>query len=513
MVVAAMRLRLSTSTLALLFPSNALLVAALVLSPKRHWLLYLVAVVPAHIAALRPYHLALGWMAYQVAANSALAVMCGVILQRFRPEILHFARLREVLVFITVSMAGTGVVGLITIYPVVRLAPLSTLLAHGWSKDFGAVWSARWSTNTASLLAFVPTMLVGVAAGADWRRNILARRVAEATVLAASLISLTFLVYGHVLMSRDAQPVVYLIPLPLLLWAAVRFGPAGACLSLTTFVCVSSWCAYLGEGPFLRSISIDRVTVLQVCWIMVSVPVLCLGAVVQEHKAATLASAENEEKFRYLFTESPLGIAMGDLQGTIRFVNPALCSMLGYTEQEITGKNGTEFLVRDDAQKEASQFRALQAGTIRNYQREEQIRRKDGSPMWGRFTVSKLTSSGEKTLVLVTIEDVTEKRAVVEDLKRTHKELQQLTPQLISAQEEERRRISRELHDDVGQRLALLRIEMDILGQKLAGQESEHEEFQRLLGELDELVIDVHDMSHQLHSSKLEFTRPGRSIG
>lgn len=507
MVVVAMRLRLSTSTLALLWPSNALLVATLVLSRRRHWWLYLIAVIPAHIAGLRPYHVDAFWIAYQVLSNSALAVACALILEKFKPEVFYFANLKEVLVFLSVSIVVTGAVALIMIYPIVRLVPLKTLLAHGWSKDFGAIFAARWITNIASLIAFVPTILVCATNGGAWRRDLLSRRAAEVVFLEVALIAITVLVYGHVLIRGDIQPAIYLIPLPLLLWAAVRFGPTGASLSLTAFVCVSSWCAYLGEGPFLRSITVDRVTVLQMGWMMVCVPVLCLAAVVEEHKVATQSSVENEEKFRYLFNEAPIGIAIGNLSGTILFVNPALCSMLGYAEQEITGRNRSEFLIRDDEKEEALQFRAMQTGTIKNYQHEAQILRKDGSRMWGRLSVSMMTSSEENKLVLVTIEDVTEKRAALEDLKRTHKDLQQLTPQLISAQEEERRRISRELHDDVGQRLALLRIEMDILGQKLARQraeQSDQAEFKRLLGELDELVVDVHNMSHRLHSSKLE---------
>lgn len=512
MVVAGLRLRLSTSSLALLWPSNALLTATLVLSPKRHWWLYLVAVIPAHFAGSRPYHVGFWWMVYQVALNSTLAAACAVILRRFRPEILHFAKLREVLVFITVSIVVTGGVSMLAIYPIVMLAPLNILAAHGWSKDFGTIWAGRWITNTASLIAFVPTILVCVAGRSEWRRDLFSRRIAEAVLLAASLVTLTFLVYGHVWIKGETQPAAYLIPLPILLWAAVRLGPAGACLSVTAFVCVSSWCAYLGEGPFLRSLSVDRVTVLQACWMLVSIPVLCLAAVVQEQKAAALASVENEEKFRYLFTESPIGIALASLDGTVLFANPALCSMLGYAEQEMIGKNRSEFLVTNNEENEPVQFQAVQAGTIRHYQREAQVRRKDGAWMWGRFSVSALRSSAQKKLVLVSVEDITEKRAALEDLKRTHRELQQLTPQLISAQEEERRRISRELHDDIGQRLALLRIEMDMFGQKLSEKKSERAEFQRLLGELDELVVDVHNMSHQLHSSKLELLGLGEAL-
>jgi hypothetical protein len=59
LAVVSMKLRFSTSGLSLLWPSNALLVATLVLTPKRRWWVYLLSVIPAHIAALSPYHLGL----------------------------------------------------------------------------------------------------------------------------------------------------------------------------------------------------------------------------------------------------------------------------------------------------------------------------------------------------------------------------------------------------------------------------------------------------------------------
>jgi two-component system sensor histidine kinase UhpB len=184
--------------------------------------------------------------------------------------------------------------------------------------------------------------------------------------------------YGNHLVG-DALSFVYLIPIPFLIWAAVRFGPAGACLSITLFVCVSSWCAYLGQGPFLRFVSIYRVTLLQMAWMIVSAPLLCLAAVVRER-----------------------GVA-------------------------------------------------------------------------------------------------------VEELKKAHSELQEFTPRLIAAQEHERQRISRELHDDVGQRVALLRIGLDLVERKIpAERNAEHAEIRSLLTQLDELAIDVHNISHQLHSTKLQ---------
>jgi len=102
---------------------------------------------------------------------------------------------------------------------------------------------------------------------------------------------------------------------------------------------------------------------------------------------------------------------------------------------------------------------------------------------------------------------VSERKVAFEELKIAHAELRQFTPRLISAQEKEKQRISQDLHDDIGQRLALLRIGLDTLGQTISFEETaEHAQMRGLLlTQLDELVIDVHNISDQLHSSKLKF--------
>lgn len=505
LVVVGLKLRLSDSTLALIWPSNALLIAVLLLTPKRHWWIYLLAVVPAHVAGMSSYHVGFWWLVYQVLNNSALAICCAAILQRFRPAVLHFETLREVLIFLVVAVAVPALVSITGVYLVHKLASPATLAAHGWVHEFGSVWAGRWITNSASIMVFVPAILICITEGRSWLRNLSWRRTGEAAILALLVILLTIQTYGHVYASRSASPVVYLIPIPLLLWAAVRFGSAGACLCLALLVCVSSWCAYVGEGPFLRSISIDRVVILQLFWVMISAPVLALAAVIQERKVAHQATLESEERFRHLFSQAPIGIALEDMEGNLLFVNPALCFMLGYTQQELTTMNCTQFADAEDEKEDWEQFQALRSGVIRSYQIEKRYLRKDGSRMWGQLNVSMLERTGQPTMVLATIEDITEKRNALEELTRAHSALQQFTPRLLAAQEEERRRISRDLHDDFGQRLSLLMVELDALEQELPGESSGRAKIRRLLGDLGELGSDIHNMSHQLHSRKLQF--------
>lgn len=93
----------------------------------------------------------------------------------------------------------------------------------------------------------------------------------------------------------------------------------------------------------------------------------------------------------------------------------------------------------------------------------------------------------------------------ITDLKEAKMELMQLTERLIRAQEEERQRLARELHDDIGQRLSLLIIELDRLKHQLpVTMREERDQVGGALAEANELATDIHALSHQLHSSKLQ---------
>ena len=93
----------------------------------------------------------------------------------------------------------------------------------------------------------------------------------------------------------------------------------------------------------------------------------------------------------------------------------------------------------------------------------------------------------------------------ITELKRRDLELHELASRLIKAQEDERRRISRELHDDIGQRVSLLANELESLTHETLSKEQPHTmEIQNLRKQADELATDIHELSHELHSSKLQ---------
>jgi signal transduction histidine kinase len=91
------------------------------------------------------------------------------------------------------------------------------------------------------------------------------------------------------------------------------------------------------------------------------------------------------------------------------------------------------------------------------------------------------------------------------NLRDSQKELQELTGRLLGAQEAERRRIARELHDDFGQTLALLSVELDLLNQRQPSASAQlTPRIEAMSEKVKQLSSSIHDLSHQLHPMKLE---------
>jgi PAS domain S-box-containing protein len=117
--------------------------------------------------------------------------------------------------------------------------------------------------------------------------------------------------------------------------------------------------------------------------------------------------------FRDVFDASPIGIAVENLDGQPLFVNPALCSMLGFSEDELRGKHCVQFSPPDDAEKDWALFQKLRTASIDHYQLEKRYFRRDGSLVWGRLSLS-LLNHRPSALVLALVEDITEKKTAEE---------------------------------------------------------------------------------------------------
>ena len=208
--------------------------------------------------------------------------------------------------------------------------------------------------------------------------------------------------------------------------------------------------------------------------------------------------AQANQLFHYLFEQASLGIAVEDLEGKLLLANPALCSMLGYTEDELCAMSCSQFDHPENSQEEWVLFQQLRDGVIDKYSMEKRYVTKHGEELWGRLNVSLCSNGeGESPLVFAFVEDITER-------KRTDMALESVSRKLIEAQEQERSRIARELHDDIGQRLAILSVNLA----QIRPSPSNSSELASRICEVQkltsEIAVDIQSLSHELHSSRLQ---------
>jgi PAS domain S-box-containing protein len=214
----------------------------------------------------------------------------------------------------------------------------------------------------------------------------------------------------------------------------------------------------------------------------------------------------NDSSFQEVFRSASVGMALEDTSGGLLYVNHALCTMLGYSEDQMVHRSCVDFSHPADHDRESVLFNQLFRGERQGYEIEKRFLTRSGTTMWGKVNVTLLREHPSRPpLVLGIVEDITPQKSALEKLSRSQMEVQSLASRILLSQEDERRSIARELHDDIGQRLSMVTSEIHRLNHDpgIASQPG-LASLERLTEELDTLVTDLHNLSHRLHSSKLQ---------
>jgi signal transduction histidine kinase len=131
-------------------------------------------------------------------------------------------------------------------------------------------------------------------------------------------------------------------------------------------------------------------------------------------------------------------------------------------------------------------------------------RRNDGTTFPVEISLRRMEVEGEKLLQGI-IRDITQRKQVEKALHESEKNLRHLASQLLSAQEDERRRISRELHDELGQSLLMLKLKLKNIEREIAkGKESFTKEWEEISSFINQVVESVRRLSRNLSPSILE---------
>jgi len=211
--------------------------------------------------------------------------------------------------------------------------------------------------------------------------------------------------------------------------------------------------------------------------------------------------AEQELRARNMYLDalianSPFGIVTKDEENRVLFCNRAFEEMFLFSQVELQGKYIDDIIASHDREEAARMTRATLDGGV--VHATAQRRRKDGTLIDVELHGIRIMSGEMFVGAFAIYQDITERR-------RSEEKLQALRNRLTRAQEEERSRIARDLHDDIGQRLALLTIDLEQI--KLASEKVSAAlatELQMLARTASEITTDVHNVSRRLHPSQVE---------
>ncbi len=149
---------------------------------------------------------------------------------------------------------------------------------------------------------------------------------------------------------------------------------------------------------------------------------------VTAQKNAERALRHSEQRFRGTFDNAAIGIAHVGLDGRWLRANAVMCRITGYPLAELTGLTVPGITHPDDVAVDLEQVRQVLAGEIASYVREKRYRHKNGSEVWVVASVALLRDAdGQPMHFISTVEDITEKKAVAQELERQHRFVERLT--------------------------------------------------------------------------------------
>lgn len=204
---------------------------------------------------------------------------------------------------------------------------------------------------------------------------------------------------------------------------------------------------------------------------------------------------ESEERFRLLADATPAMIWMCDAEGKITYVNSRV---LAFSGPDPTAGYDAKWMggIHPDDLSDMSKTIATALKTREPFSYEYRLRRSDGAYRWMLDVASpRVNGDGSFAGFVGSAIDTT-------DQKLAQQALERVSGQLIEAQEKERRRIARELHDNICQRLGLLALEIDQANRNSNGARKNLEDIRNRCADI---ANEVQSMSHQLHSSKLDY--------
>ena len=325
-----------------LWPPNSILVAALLLTPPRVWWFVLLAAFPAHWAAQLQSHVPPLMILCWFISNSAEAVISAGLTRYLVGGPIRFRSLRD---------AGIFCLCVVLIGPLLSsFLDAAFVVWNHWGQD--AYWKLiriRFPSNALAALIVVPLIVTWARNGIPRLRRARLSSYLEACVLFLSLCSVSYAVLYE--FGPGADSALLFLPLPFLLWAAIRFGPLGASSAISIVSFLAIWSGSHGHGPFSGGTAEQNALSIQIFLIALAIPLMFLAAVIEERTKGNARLRESEERFRIVADAAPVLIWMSGVDKLCTFFNKTWLQFTGHSLQEEMGNGWSEGVHPDDLQR------------------------------------------------------------------------------------------------------------------------------------------------------------------
>ena len=284
--------------IATFWPPNAILLAALLLTSPRIWWVLILAVFPAHLfiqlSTGIPLISALLWFV----GNTGEALLGAVFVRIFKKDKPLFESVHGVIVFLACGV----------LLPTLATSFLDAagVILTGLGQNYWIVWTTRLTSNIVSDLTIVPTIVIFGVKGLSWFRRANASAYYEAALLMTGTVVVSFLVFGRESAISGFWAFIY-TPLPLLIWALLRFGSGGVSASMLAVALISAWNTMHGRGLLGFQSMVYAVLSLHFLLTVFVTSFLLSGALIAERqrgeetlraKCGNLVHAREQERYR-----------------------------------------------------------------------------------------------------------------------------------------------------------------------------------------------------------------------
>jgi signal transduction histidine kinase len=317
-----------------LWPPNALLLAALLLAPTRAWWWLLAAALPAHLLVELqsgvPVAMVLGWYI----SNCSEALVGAGLARAFVPWPLRLDSLRNAGIFLFCgALAGPVVSSFLD-------AALVSLIGWG-ERGYWDLVGTRIFSNTLAALTVAPLILTWASVEVSRLRAAPLVRHVEAAALFVGLLATCMVVFDFPQIDSHTAPALFYAPLPFLIWAALRFGPAGTAGAIAVMVVATIFGTVNGLGPFAGSTPLETAREMQLFLVAVAVPMLLLAVVLVERTRVELDAREQRLQLTHLSRVAMLGELSG---GIAHELNQPLTAILSNAQaaQHLVGNNSAD---------------------------------------------------------------------------------------------------------------------------------------------------------------------------